>query len=170
MKLRSVFCFISLALATALTIISCQKDSDQTRLQIHLTDEPADFEEVNVDLKQVNIKFDDSESNWKTVETKAGIYNLLDLQNGIDTLIADGMIPSGTVKEIRLVLGSENTLKVSGVTYPLVIPSGSESGLKIKLNKQVRGAIDSVIIDFNAFLSVKEEQDGFKLRPVLQIK
>jgi len=151
-------------------IIACKKESENSTLHIRLTDAPAELEEVNVDLKQVNVKMASDTSSWVSLETHAGVYNLLGLQNGVDTLIATGTFPTGTVKEIRLVLGEENTIKSGGQTYPLTIPSGSESGLKIKISKELRAGLDSLIIDFDAGLSVKEEQDGFKLRPVVKVK
>ena len=101
----------------------------------------------------------------------AGIYDLLGLQNGVDTLIASSPLPKEVVKEIRLVLGSENTIKVNGVVFPLIVPSGAESGLKIKVNHSLKSDIETLIIDFDAALSVHEEGTGeFKLRPVLRIK
>ncbi len=84
--------------------------------------------------------------------------------------ISEGTFPTGKVKEIRLVLGNDNSIKVGGNTYPLTVPSGSESGLKLKIDKNISGPIDSLVIDFDAALSVHEEQDGYKLRPVLKIK
>jgi hypothetical protein len=68
-----------------------------------------------------------------------------------------------------LVLGQNNSIKAGGETFPLIIPSGSESGLKIKVNKDLRASVDSIIVDFDAALSVTNEAGGYKLRPVLRI-
>lgn len=95
---------------------------------------------------------------------------MLSYQNGNDTLVAQGFIDLRNIQQIRLVLGDRNTIVVDGVSYPLTIPSGSESGLKIMLNKVVAQPADTVILDFDALLSVKEENDGFKLRPVIKVK
>jgi Domain of unknown function (DUF4382) len=55
--------------------------------------------------------------------------------------------------------------------YPLTIPSGSESGLKIKLSKKLNAQLDSVVIDFDAALSILKTGVGdYKLKPVLKIK
>ena len=151
---------------------SCKKESDgHSTLKVRLTDAPADYQEVNIDLKNVNVKLSDDSESWVELEAVPGIYNLLGLQNGVDTLIGTEVLPKGIVKEIRLVLGSDNTIKVNGVIYPLVIPSGSESGLKIKVDKKLEAAIETLIIDFDAALSIHEEGTGdYKLRPVLKIK
>ncbi len=57
-----------------------------------------------------------------------------------------------------------------GVSKPLTIPSGSESGLKIKVNKELNATLNTLIIDFDAALSINKEADGYKLRPVLKVK
>jgi hypothetical protein len=163
--------FLSVFLMSAtLLFSSCKKESRTSTLQVKLTDAPADLEEVNIDLKAVSVNFIDDSTGWISLETKDTIYNLLGLQNGLDTLIAQGTFPTNTVKEIRLVLGDENTVKSNGQVYPLTIPSGSTSGLKIKVNKKLNASLETIVIDFDADMSVKEEQDGYKLRPVIRVK
>ncbi|MEO6290966.1 MAG: DUF4382 domain-containing protein [Ginsengibacter sp.] len=163
---------LSLAfIASAVLLLSaCKKESTNSTLQIRMTDAPASFDEVNIDLKEVTVKFATDTSGWVSLQTTPGVYNLLGLQNGVDTLIAQGAFQSNVVKEIRLVLGDNNTIKSGGQTYPLTIPSGSESGLKLKVNKDLKENLETLLIDFDAALSVKEEIDGYKLRPVLRIK
>ena len=161
---------LALALVSSVVFIACKKDSRTSTLQVKLTDAPADWEEVNIDLKEVRVNFRDDSTGWVSLETKDTIYNLLGLQNGLDTLIAQGTFPTNTVKEIRLILGDNNTIKANGQIYPLTIPSGSESGLKIKVNKKLNATLETVVLDFDAGASVTEEQDGYKLRPVITVK
>ena len=169
-----MFPMLLLTAVAAIILIACSKEkaAESTTVKIRLTDNPVDAEEVNVDIQQVRVKFrEDSATGWANLDTHAGIYNLLGLQNGVDTLLAVGTIPTNVVKEIRLVLGTDNSIKVAGVTYPLTIPSGSESGLKIKVNKQLNGTLDSLLIDFDAALSIHQIGTGaFHLKPVLKIK
>lgn len=163
--------FVSaLVIVLAVSLIACKKESATSTLQVRLTDAPADWDEVNIDLKAVNVNFNDDSAGWISLQTKDTIYNLLELQNGLDTLIAQGDVPSGTIKEIRLVLGGNNTIKANGQVYPLTIPSGSTSGLKIKVNKKLDATIETLVVDFDAGMSVTQEQDGFKLRPVIRVK
>ena len=132
---------------------------------------PLDAEEVNIDLLAVRVNFSNDSSGWTDLTAVPGVYNLLGLQNGLDTLVASGTVPAGNLKEIRLVLGSNNTIKVNGQVYPLTIPSGSESGLKIKVNKRLSAPMDSLLVDFDAALSIFQEGTGdYKLKPVLKIK
>ena len=159
-------------LISTVTILlsACKKDSSSSTLHVRLTDAPTALDEVNVDLVQVNVKFASDSAGWVSLQTKPGIYNLLGLQNGVDTLIAQGTFPSNEVKEIRLVLGSRNSVVADGKSFPLTIPSGSESGLKIKVNKHLAATLETLLIDFDAALSIKLETGGYKLRPVLRIK
>ena len=150
---------------------SCTKNNESTTVHVRLTDNPYNAEEVNVDIKEVKIKFREDTTGWMSFDTHAGIYNLLGLQNGVDTLLAIGTIPSNVVKEIRFILGTENSIKINGVLYPLTIPSGSESGLKIKIDKKLNGNLDSLLIDFDAALSIVQEGNGdYHLKPVLKLK
>jgi len=169
-------------LLSAVFLASCDKDDSghqATQLKIKLTDGPIDeLDSVYVDIREVNVKLGDDtltsgndESGWVNVAVNQGVYDLLSYQDGVDTLLASGSIPTGYVKEIRLVLGDNNSVVDSfGVAHPLTIPSGGSSGLKIKINKPVYGPVDSLIIDFDAALSVTNEASGYKLRPVIRLK
>ncbi|MBO9683624.1 MAG: DUF4382 domain-containing protein [Flavisolibacter sp.] len=165
--LKSVLTFV---LVLSMVFLACKKESRTSTLHVRLTDAPADWEEVNIDLKEVKVSFDNDTAGWISLPTKDTIYNLLDLQNGLDTLIAQGTVPSNTLNEIRLVLGDNNTIKSNGQVYPLTIPSGSASGLKIKVRKKLNANLETIVLDFDAGASVKEEQNGYKLRPVIIVK
>lgn len=173
---KSLIPLIILAVSVA-GFESCKKNDDaQTAsLQIRLTDAPTALQEVNVDIQSVRVKFRDDENdstkNWVDFTTRAGVYNLLNFQNGVDTLLANGTLPERQVKEIRLILGANNTVKNNGVVYPLIIPSGSESGLKIKFSKALGADLNTLIVDFDAAQSVSQNGTGsYSLRPVLRIK
>ncbi len=163
-----ILCLLTIAIAFA----GCQKENTgTTQLKIHLTDNPFNASEVNVDIRQVRVNFRDDSTGWVNLDTHAGIYNLLGLQNGIDTVLAQGLVPTNTLKEVRFVLGDDNSIKIDSIVYPLTIPSGGESGLKIKLNKHLNASLDSLVIDFDAALSILQTGTGeYKLKPVLKIK
>jgi len=130
------------------------------------------FQEVNVDIREVRVKFSDdvNDNDWITLTTHARIFDLLTLQ-GVDTALATGLVPSNTIKQVRFILGPNNTVKDNGLVYPLVIPSGSESGLKIMISKKLNSTLETLVIDFDAALSVIKEGTGdYKLRPVIKVK
>jgi hypothetical protein len=154
----------------SMVFIACKKESRTSTLHVRLTDAPADWDEVNIDLKEVKVNFNNDTAGWVSLQTKDTIYNLLGLQNGLDTLIAQGTFPTNTLNEVRLILGDNNTIKTNGQVYPLTIPSGSTSGLKIKVHKKLDATLETIVLDFDAGASVTEEQDGYKLRPVITVK
>ncbi len=173
MKTTKIFSLALVFLAVIALTSSCKKDNTQSTLQVRLTDAPALYDEVNIDIKEVKVKFSDDSTNdgWVSLSTNAKIYNLLGLQGGIDTLLATGTFPSNVVQQIRFILGTDNTIMDNGIVYPLTIPSGSESGLKIKVNKKLSAALETLLIDFDAALSINNEGPGdYKLRPVLKVK
>ena len=164
-KLIALVSFIAV-----ISLYSCKKETENSTIKIRMTDAPVAMEEVNIDLQNVEVKFDKDTTKWFTLSANTGIYNLLGLQNGIDTLIAQGTFPTGVLKEVRLIVGDNNTVKVDGQVYPLTIPSGEETGLKIKVNKKLQATIETLIIDFDAALSITQESDGYKLKPVIKLK
>jgi len=169
MKTKSLLLLIPVIII--LSVFSCQKDSDTTTLRVMMTDAPALWEEVNIDLERVEIKLARDTNSWVSMQTNAAIYDLLGLQNGVDTLIAQASFQSTEiVKEIRLVLGIDNTIKVDGQAFELTVPSGAESGLKIKVNKDLNADIETLTIDFDAQLSVNTGPQGYILMPVLRLK
>jgi len=169
--------FLIAAVTSTLVFISCQKEINEasgpgtTTLKVRMTDAPVPADSVNIDIQAVRVNFNSDTMHWVDLNTVAGIYDLLGLQNGVDTLLAVGTVPLDTLKQIRFVLGSNNSIVVNGVNYPLTIPSGSESGLKIIVNKRLNATLDSLVIDFDAALSVHQTGNGeYMLRPVLRIR
>ena len=155
---------------------SCDKDdasqnTPKTTLNVYLTDGPGDFQQVNVDIQEVRIKSSDDTSQWLSLPTNTGIYNLLDFQNGVDTLLATGPVPAVVLKEVRLVLGPNNTVMKDSVLYDLDTPSAQQSGLKIKIDKSLGLTVDSLTLDFDAAKSIVETGNGkFILKPVIRVK
>jgi len=160
-----------IAILSTLVFLACNKEKGSYKLDVHMTDAPAAFEEVNVDIQEVKVKLKQDTNSWVALSTNAGVYNLLGLQNGVDTLLATGILPSNFVQEIRLFLGTNNSIKVAGQTFPLVMDNGTQTKLMIKVDKELNGTLDSLLIDFDANLSVVLEGNGtYRLSPVLTIK
>ena len=164
----------------SLAIFACAKDdttaADTTEgsIELRLTDGPGMFEAVNIDVIGAEIKTSkDTAKNggWLPLTVRTGVFNILALSNGVDTLLGATKLPLADIKEIRLMLGTNNTVKVGGVSYPLTIPSGSESGLKLKFeHKLLAGVTYQVKLDFDAAKSIIEEKKGeYKLRPRLRL-
>ena len=169
--LSSLFVFL---LFTSITLVSCsEKDSNEkAKLEIRMTDDPAAFNAVYIDLKdvQINVTGDD-DKGWQSLPgVHAGIYNLLDLVNDKDTLLVNADIPSGKLHQIRLVLGSNNSIVLNGVTIPLETPSAQQSGLKLNVQQNVNGGIlYTMVLDFDAARSIVQTGNGkYILKPVIR--
>lgn len=155
---------------TSVFFNSCNSDSSSKSYpyNVRMTDAPAPYDEVNIDLQAVEI----SGNNGETVllNTTAGIYNLLDLSNGLSTLIATSVLNDAKVGQIRLILGSNNTVVIDGISYPLSTPSAEQSGLKLLVNQTLEADIQNeILIDFDANASIIQTGNGsYKLKPVLR--
>lgn len=158
--------------AAALFLTACESDSKNARLEVWLTDAPGDFEEVNVEIIGVEIhrSDDNSESGWQALAVEEGVYNLLELTNGLDTLLGTIEIPSGKISQIRLKLGDDNTIKVGGETFELATPSAQQSGLKLQVHKTLaEGITYKILLDFDVARSVVLTGSGsYKLKPVIR--
>src|SRR5687768_4491988 len=112
---------------------ACNKDQEtvgKATLQVRLTDAPGDYEAVYIDLQGVEInasETSDETAGWVRLKnTQAGVYDLLKLTNGLDTLLASDMIPAGKIAQIRLILGDKNSVTVNGNSYTLKTPSSQQ--------------------------------------------
>jgi hypothetical protein len=195
--------FLALGLLFSFLLpLSCKKQADdssanipagQQRLKIHLSDNPAvNFDAVNVDIQQIIVQvipdscqgrddnhndcFDDNEfhcSVWDTLSIRAGVYNLLDLANGADTILASGLTGAGRVNRIKLVLGDNNSVVIDSVSYPLTLWNNFHT---VTIN--VRGHDITEItpsdlqlwLDFDAGGSIVRVNDNhFVLKPRIRI-
>jgi hypothetical protein len=142
-----------------------------TAFKVNLTDNPFAAEEVNIEIREVRIKYMDDPGEWIVLPTKAGIYNLLDIMEGKQTAIASGTIPAKTLGEIRLILGTNNSIRIRKKVYPLTVASGSENGLIVKAGKDLKKGTDELTVDFDAAKSIHQAEDGtYMLKPVLKLK
>lgn len=146
-------------------------DKNQTsKIMVHLTDAPGDYDAVYVDVQDVVVKYSDGDSEVSLGNINAGIYDLLELTGGLTVLLADEEIPSGNVTQMRLVLGENNTIVVDGETFDLATPSAQQSGLKLNINQTLEpGILYEFILDFDVEESVVVQGNGdYILKPVIR--
>ena len=173
MKTRVYFLICLLILASSL-FIACKKNNsqDNAHLQLYLTDDPGDYEAVYIDVKDVQFNVTgDGDDGWQSLTgVKPGSYNLLDLVNDKDTLLADALIPSGKLHQIRLILGTENYVKIGGELIKLETPSAQQSGLKLNVQQDVTGGIlYTMLLDFDVARSIVNTGGGkYSLKPVIR--
>jgi hypothetical protein len=168
---------LCLAFILSATCWSCSEkstDNGKARLEVRMTDDPVDYDAVNIDILDVQIKVtdDDNDDNgWQSLPgVKRGVYNLLNLVNDKDTLLVDAEINPGRLHQIRLVLGTDNTVIVDGLHIPLQTPSAQQSGLKLNVQQDVSGGIlYTILLDFDAGKSIVKTGNGkYILKPVIR--
>jgi hypothetical protein len=175
----------------------------QQRLSVYFADDPGYFDNVFLDIRKVEVLVDtcttdaDDDNDrwdndyercgwwedhrddkddcdvWDSLGIRAGVYDVLSLRNGADTLLGDGIVPEGQVKKIRITLGDNNYLVKDSTTYPLKSPSG-----QVKIVIQVRhdeweefsDRNFRLWLDFDIDRSIIQTRQGqFILRPVLHV-
>jgi hypothetical protein len=177
MKLRKTLFTLSILTLSTTLFFGCSKNESsaeysKAHLQVYLTDDPANYDEVVIDVRDVKINYStDTANGWKSLsQVNAKPYDILRLVNDKDTILGQTDLDSGRVEQIRLILGPNNYVKVNGQTYPLETPSAQQSGLKINLHQTVSaGLLYKLLLDFDAARSiVKTGNDKYMLKPVIR--
>lgn len=165
---------ISFVFIALVAFISCSDDDTKeqgtARLMVSMTDAPGDYEHVYVDVQDVVVKYTESEGEVSLGNINAGVYDLLELTGGISVLLADEEVPSGHITQMRLILGSENSIVIDGETHPLQTPSAQQSGLKLNVNQTLEaGILYEFLLDFDVNESiVVQGNGGYILKPVIR--
>lgn len=161
----------------ALLFFSCDKDSidegnEAPKVRVFLMDGPADVEEVNINIVDVQINSQGGENGWQSLSSvNTGVYDLLELTGGNEVLLGDAEIPEGRLEQIRLILGDGNSIKIDGQTQELNTPSAQESGLKVQIKQDLEAGITyKLLLDFDAGQSIVEAGNSgmFQLKPVIR--
>lgn len=180
MRTLKQFKIIFLAII-AITFFNCSNDDNSTNrgtssISVKLMDRPGDYEHVFVEVLDVKVKVNDpvdDENGWVSLEAiNTGVYDLLELTGGINVLLVDDYpIPSGTLNQIRLILGENNSVVIDGETFPLNTPSAQQSGLKINVNEVLSPNINyTFLLDFDVDESivVAGNSGNINLKPVIR--
>jgi hypothetical protein len=143
-------------------------------VSIRLTDAPGDYDEVNLVVDAVSIHRDgpDSTSGWEALKhDSTTTYDLLKLRNGVFAMLAVGDVPAGHYTQVRLHLGAGSNVVVGGVTYPLKVPSGMQSGYKLVGEFDVPpGGLVEMTLDFDASRSIVHTGSGkYMLKPTCRV-
>ena len=170
--------FIALTVISLIFNYSCSdnKTEDTARIQLKLVDAPGDYLEVNVEI--IDIQYNAGEEEGWMSFTPVSDYpinvDLTELVAGNSLLLTDELIPAGMLKQVRLVLSENNTLRIEGEEdlIPLNTPSAQQSGLKLNLNEELEGGFSyTFILDWIVSESiVKAGNSGnYNLKPVIKV-
>jgi hypothetical protein len=173
---------LTLLAIISIAFFSCGNDDSSSpaqgnsRISVKLTDAPGDYDHVYIDVVDVMVKVNDAsddEGGWQSLNAvNTGIYDLLELTGGVNVLLVDDFgLLSGTLNQIRLILGDNNSVVIDGQTYPLNTPSAQQSGLKIQVNETlVPNIAYTFLLDFDVDESIviAGNSGNINLKPVIR--
>jgi hypothetical protein len=176
MKINYSILFVVLVLI--IPYLSCNMDdtlvspdNSDAQLRIYLTDAPAEYDSVNIKFSEFSAHLD---SEWIHLRTDPVTVNLKDWSNGRSVLIADTVVPAGLYTQIRIKI-DDAWVVIDDVPYPMDVPSGAQTGLKLGPAFRVKPGITyELMIDFDAERSVvttgpPHNPKGYKLKPHLRM-
>lgn len=192
----------SLLAAILLIFSACTKAGIEAnaggKVNVFLTDGPGEFDSVFIDIQKVEVKIDtnsaykdkddrcdddddrdddqkrkDEYGEWVNINFTPAIIDVLTLRNGVETKLGDANILTGTVRKIRITLGTQNRVVKNGVSSTLELKNETKNFLYVKLyDKHKQRHSDStsvsVWVDFDVANSIYEKNGKFYLKPVLR--
>ena len=139
--------------------------TDLTTIRVLLTDAPSDYiAAASVDIGRVTlIPADDGAHIVLNEDGTDGFVDLLDFQGAATMPLAEAEIDPGTFGELRMIVEAARVELIEGYTFrdgstemDLTVPSGAQSGLKLKLqNDEDGGPVEFVpgesvlVLDFD---------------------
>lgn len=201
-KTNTLYFIASMVIVVIIILSSCNKstsiesDLGDQNISLYLTDAPGVFDKVFVDIKAVKVLVDTGKDTrkrdtcnwdragskpshneaslvWSSLDVKAGIYDILRLRNGLDTLFATSSIPKGSIRLIRIEIGTNNSVVKDSINYPLQWPANMPNYILIKLKgeepdeflpRKLRLWLD---FDINRSI-IQERNNQFYLRPCIK--
>jgi hypothetical protein len=140
-------------------------------LTIYLTDAAADYDSVNITFSEVSAHID---SEWVVVQGEPVTVDLLEWSNGKSMVLGSADVPAGKYTQIRIKI-DDAEIGVNEQVYPLDVPSGAQTGLKLGPQFTINaGSSYELIVDFDACRSIvttgpKNDPKGYKLKPRLRV-
>lgn len=153
-------------------------NNETARIQFKLIDAPDErYEEVNIEIIDIQYNNSEDQEGWLSLNPENGYpikVDLTELVAGNSLLLADEIIPSGPINQMRLVLSDNNTLLIKGndQVINLDTPSAEQSGLKLKLDTDLKGGFSyTFILDWNVNKSIVKAGNSGKyiLKPVIRV-
>ena len=191
--------FAAALVGLSVAVSSCDSaDAGTARLNVRLTDAPFPFDlaqSADVTITRIELLAADDDGDASNDTTDAEpirdrivlfdgepfSLNLLDLRDGVDTLLVNGFsVPAdGSYNRLRIYVGDQASVTFrDGSVYPLKLPSAQRSGIKVTLpDYTADGDEIDVLIDFDVERSFVTRGNpgaagfkGFLFKPVLKVK
>ena len=185
------FALITLVLGTV-AMISCNNDSSDDlgpgqgvgKVNFYLTDAPFPVDLVAktiVTIDKVEIRkqeTDTADATFVVINEEPMVVDLLTLSNGVTELLASVELEAGSYDMIRMHVTDSKVILNDSAEFDLKVPSGSSSGLKIKINPSLEisnGQTADVLLDFDVSKSFVVKGNwqggvinGFNFKPVVR--
>lgn len=100
-------------------------------------EDDADEDDADDDSDDEEDHDKDGDSAWVTVFSGEKSFDLLDLRNGRTDLLAEAELPAGTYDQLRLIVTAGEVTLTDGRVFPLKVPSGEQSGIKLHFEFEV---------------------------------
>ena len=164
-------------LSTLICFCTCENEPTEPSekngtIIVLLTDAPAIFDSVNITFSEISAHLD---SDWVIIDLqKDSTVNLLDWTNGKSVILGQSEVPVGRYTQVRLKIKAAEIM-VDEQTFPLDVPSGAQSGLKLGLNFTIDpGVIYELVLDFDVNKSIvtngpKKDPKSYKLKPHIRV-
>ncbi len=162
MKTRILFSVAIAAISVSTLFVACSKSNSADapagtqNVSLLLTDGPGFYNNVYLDIQSVSVLVDtstntrkhdgcnwdiiggggpkpDSSLIWESLGVTAGVYDILQLRNGVDTVLAASNIRAGSIRLIKITLGTGNYVVKDSVKYSLKLPTGAPNYILVKL-------------------------------------
>lgn len=157
-------------LCAVLLFASCKKDNEGASMSVYLQDAPASYDKVKIHIKGVQL-FTLEDSTWVTLTANDSVYNILTLDSLNQAFIGKLKIGGGTITQVRLMIGSRDSVTIGGIAYPLVLDSVDIDKLKVSVNEKViDGNNYRMTVDFKASESIEQNGGVYYLKASLKIK
>lgn len=181
MKVKKIlYLLLPVLLTIILIILACHnplddKDVKNTILQVTIHDTPFILQGKTVEALYITIKRIDiirsCDGAIITLLDKEITMDILEITANDPVVLSNVPVLPGKYEQLRLVLTRENTIVVDGEEYPIIIPSGEQTGVKLSGTFTIPpGKFFIIDLDFDAQKSVLYTNgQGYKLKPVIKI-
>lgn len=181
---------ISTVVFTILILASCSNDDNHSitngkaKLNVYLTDAPFPIDLVSktiVNIDKIEIRkqaSDSTEAEFIVLSEELFQIDLLSLSNGLTEQLASVDLDAGEYDMIRMHVSDSKIILTDQTEFELKIPSGSSSGLKVKIEPDMvisAGQTVDVLLDFDVSKSFVAkgnwkggQLNGFNFKPVVR--
>ena len=138
---------------------------------------------VNVSIIRIELTGEDTVIVLDDYTADPLIINLMDLGSAGSLLVDGAELPLGTYNKVRMILDAPEeqnqapvkpasflTLEGDATEYPIFVPSGAQTGLKINLTPPIElvdGSSFEIVFDFNSENTINKtgQNDRYIIRP-----